>query len=84
MQDVIGSDPACGLESHTVYCMDPYVIHRRPKKAKGKLRTLVRISFTPIEIVDCNNTRNAMLFRDYKRDGVRDFRDNLKRYRNLI
>lgn len=64
----------------TVYCMDPYVIHRRPPKAKGNIRTLVRVSFTPIEIIDCNNTCNPELPRNYERDGVVDFRDKLERY----
>lgn len=34
------------------YLFSPYCIHRRPIDIKGKQRTFVRITFTPIEICD--------------------------------
>ena len=67
--------------SKNVYCLDPYVIHRRPKNSTGKQRTMVRISFTPIEIADVNNTSNPLIYRNYTRDGIKIFRDNLQRYK---
>jgi hypothetical protein len=63
-----------------LYCMDPYIFHRRPKFIENKIRTFVRISYTPIEIMDINNTENILLPRNHKRDGVIDYRDNLSRY----
>jgi hypothetical protein len=68
------------LIEETLYCMDPYVIHRRPPLTKGIQRTFVRISFTPIEIDDVNNTQNPLLKREYTRDGVKDVRNKLKNY----
>lgn len=67
------------LEEETMYAMDPYNIHRRHPAIRGVWRTFVRISFTPIEIDDVNNTQNYMLPTDYKQDGVA-FRKTLKRY----
>lgn len=63
-----------------VYRLDPYVIHRRPPASQGQKRTFVRISFTPIEIVDCNNAFNPAIPRHYTRDGCKDFRDKLLPY----
>jgi hypothetical protein len=40
----------------------------------------VRLSYTPIEIADSNNTPNPLLPTNYTRDGVKDFRDTLVRY----
>lgn len=68
------------VKPYGLYCLDPYIIHRRPPVVEDKIRTFVRISYTPIEIIDCNNTDNPMLPRDHKRDGVSDYRDNLTRY----
>lgn len=68
---------------NNVYCIDPYVIHRRPKEATGKQRTFVRVSFCPIEIMDDNNTQNPLFpvaVPKYNLDGVKDFRDKLKRF----
>jgi len=64
---------------HT-YVMDPYVIHRRPPETSGRRRCFVRLSYTPIEIADRNNTPNPLLPTNYTRDGVKDFRDTLARY----
>jgi hypothetical protein len=62
------------------YVMDPYVIHRRPPETAGTWRCFVRLSYTPIEIADSNNTPNPLLPTNYTRDGVKDFRDTLVRY----
>lgn len=67
-------------EKH-IYCLDPYIIHKRPFIEKNTNRTFIRLSFTPIEINDINNTKNHLLFTDYKRDGLKDFRDDLIRYK---
>jgi hypothetical protein len=51
------------------YLLDPYVVHRRPDCTQP--RTLVRISFTPIEIPDIHNTRNPLIpTPHYTYDGV--------------
>lgn len=63
----------------TLYCMDPYIIHRRPVSTAGMMRTFVRISFVPIEINDINNSQNYMLPREYNHDGVAH-RNSLKTY----
>lgn len=65
------------LETDTLYCIDPYIAHRRPPITKGIQRTFVRLSFTPIEIDDVNNTPNPLLPRDYTRDGL-EFRNQLE------
>lgn len=69
------------LQSNTLYMVDPYVVHRRPPRSRGKVRCFLRISFTPIEIPDINNTPNPLIeTRHYVTDGVRDFRDSLEEY----
>jgi hypothetical protein len=69
------------LEPKTVYCMDPYVIHRRPKLVANTKRTFVRISYTPIMISDDNNTQNPLLpMPIFGFDGVKDFRNHLLDY----
>lgn len=65
-------------EKH-IYCIDPYILHRRPKLEKQTLRTFVRVSFVPIEINDINNTQNPCLPRKYTKDGVK-FRNTLTRF----
>lgn len=63
-----------------MWCVDPYVIHRRPIIPSGVIRTFVRISFTPIEIMDDNNTPNPLLqMPKYNRDGV-EIRNKLLDY----
>lgn len=66
-----------------LYGMDPYIIHRRPVNIpKDTLRTFVRISYTPIEIMDDNNTGNPLLYMPpYHRDGIKDFRNSLIDYK---
>lgn len=68
-------------EAQTLYCFDPYILHRRPPATSGMQRTFVRISFVPIEINDVNNTQNPALPRVYDRDGV-SYRDSLVEYGN--
>lgn len=67
-----------------IVCFDPYIVHRRPQiptHLQKTMRTFIRISFTPIEIADDNNTPNPLLpIPKYNRDGIKDFRDKLLRY----
>jgi hypothetical protein len=64
-----------------IYCFDPYVIHRRPQVPSGVHRAFIRISFTPIEIVDDHNTPNPLLpVPKYNRDALKTFRNQLERY----
>lgn len=61
--------------------MDLYVIHRRPKLNSSKIeRCFIRLSFTPIEIKDINNTLNPLIPQSYKTYGVVEFRDKLEYY----
>ncbi len=72
------------MEEGMVYFLDPYVVHRRPPNATG-WRTFIRISFTPIEIGDVNNTPNPLIpTSHYTLDGVKDFRDKLLDYDNRV
>ncbi len=75
-------DPAMvgSCAERTVFCMDPYVLHRRPAGTAGMQRPFVRLSFVPIEIDDVNNTQNPLLPRAYARDGVAH-RNRLETYR---
>lgn len=67
---------------HSLYMIDPYIIHRRPIVPNGIIRTFVRISFTPIEIMDDNNTINPLIpIPKYNRDGIKDFRNKLIDYK---
>lgn len=66
-------------KENVLYCMDPYIIHRRPTVSTGTVRTFVRISFVPIMIDDINNTQNPKLLQNYKNDGIK-YRNNLKKY----
>lgn len=79
LQEVV-SAPIQRIAEGVVYVMDPYVIHRRPPNTFGEWRTFVRVSFTPIEIIDKNNDQNPMIPRNYNRDGLEDFRDRLIKY----
>jgi hypothetical protein len=63
-----------------LYCFDPYVIHRKPTGIENVMRTMVRISFTQIEIADVNNTINPLIKTEYTRDGIKAFRQHLKNY----
>ena len=65
--------------ARTIYCLDPYILHRRPRGTSGLMRTFVRISFVPIEINDINNTKNLLIPRVYSGDGVA-YRNRLINY----
>lgn len=80
LQDHLTCQSVHQCEEKTLYCLDPYVLHRRPKNTSGIKRTFVRISFVPIEINDVNNTQNPLIPRNYTKDGIKDFRNNLKRF----
>jgi hypothetical protein len=83
IQDTLTAEPApvTAGKPNSVYCFDPYVIHRRPQVPVGSKRTFVRVSFTPIEIVDDNNTQNPLLpVAKYHRDALKVFRNQLQRY----
>lgn len=59
-------------EAGIIYCMDPYNIHRRQGIPSDVIRTFIRISYVPIEIMDDANTENPLLpVRRYNRDGVK-------------
>lgn len=63
-----------------IFCLDPYVVHRRPPSTKGMKRTFVRVSFVPVEIMDDANTPNPLIpMRKYGRDGI-TIRNNLTNY----
>lgn len=68
------------IPNEQVYLMDPYIVHRRPPTTFGNKRTFVRITHCPMPIVDVNNTKNPFIPTHYKRDGVKDFRNNLLCY----
>jgi len=70
LQKFIDPSRIANCEENTLYCMDPYILHRRPPTTAGMVRTFVRMSFVPIEINDVNNTPNPLLPRAYNRDGV--------------
>lgn len=70
------------MNKNTVYCLDPYVVHRRSFISNNKNRCFVRLSFTPIEIEDINNTINPLLITNYKRDGIKEMRNKLIKYGN--
>jgi len=83
IQDFLSLNPTAITipDCNSVYCFDPYVIHRRPQIPQGIKRAFIRVSFTPIEIVDDNNTENPLLsVLKYGRDAVKSFRNGLKRY----
>lgn len=73
-------DNLFNIPSNMLFCFDPYVIHRRPQVPEDTIRTFVRVSFDPIEIKDINNTPNPLIPKQYKRDGVKDFRNQLINY----
>lgn len=69
------------LEPWMLYFMDPYVVHRRPRAISTQARCFIRISFTPIEIPDINNTVNPLISTaHYNYDGIKEFRNSLKDY----
>jgi hypothetical protein len=80
-QDSITSeDKIHRMVQNSIYCFDPYIIHRHPQVPAGLVRTFVRVSYTPIEIIDKTNTQNPLLPTFATRDAVKDFRQSLVRY----
>lgn len=78
---IANPEPITVANPNTIYCFDPYVIHRRPQIPEGIQRTFVRVSYTPIEIIDGANTENPLLPRPKcERNAVKEFRDKLARY----
>lgn len=74
------SDKYLSVPIQRMFCMDPYVIHRRPPMIQYQSRTFVRVSFVPIEICDDNNTQNPLIqVLPYNKFGL-DFRNSLRRY----
>lgn len=70
------------MNEKKIYCLDPYIIHKRPKIEPNVNRCFIRLSFTPIEIEDVNNTINPLLVTNYTRNGVMEMRDQLIEYDN--
>lgn len=64
------------IDPCAVYVLDPYILHRQPEYT-GR-RCFVRVSFTPIEIRDRNNTENPLLPKEHTYDGVEEWRDTLE------
>lgn len=78
-QDVAKEENVKVLRNNTLYRIDPYVVHRRPKVTEGVMRTFVRISFIPIEIEDDTCTVNPLIprLKPYNRSDIRNL---LQRY----
>jgi len=67
------------LHPGMIYCLDPYVVHRRPTVPEDTRRAFFRITFVPIPIrVDSNSTPNPLL--SLPRFGDEDIRTTLRRY----
>ncbi|AQW88969.1 hypothetical protein pEaSNUABM50_00452 [Erwinia phage pEa_SNUABM_50] len=79
LQKFVHNDEVQQCKENVLYCLDPYILHRRPSSSTGEVRTFVRISFVPIEINDVNNTQNKLLPRTYNNDGVQ-VRNKLRTY----
>lgn len=72
------------LKPRHMYCMDPYIPHRRPKVSTGKWRTFVRLTFSPLEVADTQNTPNPDKKLHHPESRIRDgvsYRNSLKRYK---
>lgn len=70
-QSVISQGDIRQCKVNKVYCLDPYVPHRRVSIPADKIRTFLRVSYTPVEIMDDANTPNPLIpMRRYNRDGV--------------
>jgi len=79
-QNRIQDKDILSLQENTLYGMDPYIVHRRSPLVQGVNRCFIRVSFTPIEIEDINNTVNPLLPTNYQRDGVKEMRNKLISY----
>lgn len=81
LSNFVKEDNVLQCEENTLYCIDPYVLHRRPNNVPEDFeRVFVRISFVPIEIDDVNNTINPLMPIRCTKDGVK-FRDGLKHWK---
>mgnify|MGYP001071343376 CR=1 FL=1 len=79
LQNFVKEENIKSCQNNVIYCLDPYVLHRRPIITEDIVRTFVRISFVPIEINDINNTPNPFIPRCYDKDGVKE-RNQLTTY----
>lgn len=68
----------CYGKANLVYKLSPYVVHRRPTRAWGVVRSFVRLSFIPIEIRDNTCTKNPLL--EIPKYSQEDFRKGLVRW----
>ena len=81
IQEHADESKAVSLPPRRLACLDVYHIHRRPPAATGTTRTLIRITFCPVEIEDDSCQHNPLMEPTmYNRLGSRDFRDKLTRY----
>lgn len=78
-QDVAAEKNVAVLDTHVLYGIDPYVVHRRPVVTAGTQRTFFRISFIPIEIEDDTCMVNPLIPRP-RPYGRADIRHQLSRY----
>lgn len=83
-EHISAEDEIKSLKESHIYCIDPYVIHRKPKFSNLEFRTFIRVSFTQVEIADVNNTINPLIETGYTRYGVKELRDKLVRYERGI
>lgn len=83
LQNFVNEDNIKQCKESVVYCLDPYILHRRPVLSTKKPRTFVRISFVPILINDVNNTPNPNLVQENTADGVQ-YRNELKDYHEQL
>lgn len=79
LEDFVNESDVLQCKEKEIYCIDPYILHRRPNIKDDIQRTFVRISFVPIEINDINNTQNPLCYRKYTKNGV-EFRDKLEKF----
>jgi hypothetical protein len=87
-EKIDATDVVVTMKKRTVYVIDPYVIHRKPKikemeAARADGRVFVRISNVPIEIEDDNYTTNPEIQRKFFGrhgaticDGLEEFRQD--------
>ena len=77
-QNSMGDRKVYSMLPGRVYCIDPYIVHRRPKVPEGHVRTFFRITHSAIEIKDDTNTPNPLL--PMPKYNNRDIRLDLKEY----
>jgi hypothetical protein len=80
-QDYADESKIKAMNPGTLYCIDPYIVHRRPTLTSGKMRTFFRISFIPIEVEDDTCTPNPLFpHKVYNRNAVEEVRKKLLRW----